>query len=46
MLKLHIITIQVDLVNSYKLITKKMGWYMGKYLIIEFCIFFLYDHLK
>lgn len=38
MLKLHIIIIQVDSVNLYKLIIKKMEWYMGKYLIIQFCV--------
>jgi len=38
MLKLHIIIIQVDSVNLYKLIIKKMEWYMGKYLLITFCV--------
>lgn len=38
MLKLHIIIIQVDSVNLYKLIIKKMEWYMGEYLIIQFCV--------
>lgn len=36
MLKLLIITIQVDLVNSYKLIIKKMAWCMGKYIKINY----------
>jgi len=53
MLRLRIIIIQVDLVNSYKLIIKKMEWYMGKYLIIKICMlitcynfFLLNNYLK
>lgn len=35
MLRLLIIITQVDLVNSYKLITKKMEWYMGKFFFFN-----------
>lgn len=36
MRRLPIIITQVDLVNLYKLIIKKMGWYMGKYFMMIF----------